>query len=263
MAYVPKYRLSMIKLSGVIITYNEEEHLRKCLSSLVDVVDEIIVVDSYSTDNTQEICKEFNVTFIQQKFLGYFEQKNFALEQASYNHVLSLDGDEALSDGLKTSILELKKDWKYAGYYCNRRNNYCGKWIRFSDWYPDKKLRLFKKDSGEWKGINPHDTFKLKSNIKSGKLKGDILHWIYRDYDEHKQKVEQFSTIGAKSYFDLKISASLFKVYFRPSWAFFKSYILRLGILDGVSGWRICKQAFIVTYLKYSKLRQHWINSRL
>jgi len=262
LAYVPKYRISMIKLSGVIITYNEEEHLRKCLSSLVDVVDEIIVVDSYSTDKTQEICKEFNVTLIQQKFLGYFEQKNFALEQASYNHVLSLDGDEALSDKLKSSILEVKKDWKYAGYYCNRRNNYCGKWIRFSDWYPDKKLRLFKKDSGEWKGINPHDTFKLKSNIKSGKLKGDILHWIYRDYDEHKQKVEQFSTIGAKSYFDLKISASLFKVYFRPSWAFFKSYILRLGILDGKYGWRICKQAFIVTYLKYSKLRQHWKNSK-
>ena len=132
------------------------------------------------------------------------------------------------------------------------------KWIRFSDWYPDKKLRLFKKDSGEWKGINPHDTYKLKPKLKSGKLKGDILHWIYRDYDEHKEKVEHFSTIGAKSYFELNISASLFKVYFRPSWAFFKAYFLRLGILDGVYGWRICKQTFITTYLKYSKLRQHW-----
>ena len=189
----------MIKLSGVIITYNEQEHLRKCLSSLVDIVDEIIVVDSYSTDKTEEICKEFNVTFVQQKFLGYFEQKNFAVTQANHDYILSLDGDEALSDRLKTSILELKKEWKHPGYYCNRRNNYCGKWIRFSDWYPDKKLRLFKKDSGEWKGINPHDTYKLKPKLKSGKLKGDILHWIYRDYDEHKEKVEHFSTIGAKS----------------------------------------------------------------
>ena len=252
----------MIKLSGVIITYNEQEHLRKCLSSLVDIVDEIIVVDSYSTDKTEEICKEFNVTFVQQKFLGYFEQKNFAVTQANHDYILSLDGDEALSDRLKTSILELKKEWKHPGYYCNRRNNYCGKWIRFSDWYPDKKLRLFKKDSGEWKGINPHDTYKLKPKLKSGKLKGDILHWIYRDYDEHKEKVEHFSTIGAKSYFDLNISAPLFKVYFRPSWAFFKAYFLRLGILDGVYGWRICKQTFITTYLKYSKLRQHWKEAR-
>jgi glycosyltransferase involved in cell wall biosynthesis len=252
----------MIKLSGVIITYNEEEHLRKCLSSMVDVVDEIIVVDSYSTDKTEEICKEFNVTFVQQKFLGYFEQKNFAVTQANHDYILSLDGDEALSDILKTSILELKKEWKHPGYYCNRRNNYCGKWIRFSDWYPDKKLRLFKKDSGEWKGINPHDTYKLKPKLKSGKLKGDILHWIYRDYNEHKEKVEHFSTIGAQSYFELNISASLFKVYFRPSWAFFKAYFLRLGILDGVYGWRICKQTFITTYLKYSKLRQHWKEAR-
>ena len=99
----------MIKLSGVIITYNEQEHLRKCLSSLVDIVDEIIVVDSYSTDKTEEICKEFNVTFVQQKFLGYFEQKNFAVTQANHDYILSLDGDEALSDRLKTSILELKK----------------------------------------------------------------------------------------------------------------------------------------------------------
>lgn len=252
----------MIKLSGVIITYNEEEHLRKCLSSMVDIVDEIIVVDSYSTDKTEEICKEFNVTFVQQKFLGYFEQKNFAVTQANHDYILSLDGDEALSDRLKTSILELKKEWKHPGYYCNRRNNYCGKWIRFSDWYPDKKLRLFKKDSGEWKGINPHDTYKLKPKLKSGKLKGDILHWIYRDYNEHKEKVEHFSTIGAQSYFELNISASLFKVYFRPSWAFFKAYFLRLGILDGVYGWRICKQTFITTYLKYSKLRQHWKEAR-
>lgn len=248
----------MIKISGVIITYNEEEHLEKCLTSLVGVVDEIIIVDSNSTDKTQEICKQFNVTFLQQEFLGYKEQKNFAVEQAKFDYILSLDGDEALSDTLKNSIQEVKKDWKYQGYYCNRKNNYCGQWIHFSDWYPDKKLRLFKKNSGEWKGINPHDSYKLKPNIKSGYLKGDLLHWIYRDYDEHKQKVELFSTIAAKSYFDLKISAPLFKVYFRPSWAFFKAYFLRLGILDGVYGWRICKQTFIVTYLKYKKLKTLW-----
>ncbi len=258
MAITQKYRIKMIKLSGVIITYNEEEHLEKCLASLVDIVDEIVVVDSYSTDTTQAICKAYDVRFIQQEFLGYKEQKNFAVEQANFDYILSLDGDEALSDTLKTSILEVKKNWQFEAYYCNRKNNYCGQWIHFSDWYPDKKLRLFKKHSGEWKGINPHDSYKLKTNAKSGKLKGDLLHWIYRDYEEHKQKVERFSTIASKAYFDLGIKASLFKLIYRPLWAFFKAYFLRFGMLDGVNGWRICKQTFIVTFLKYKKLRALW-----
>ena len=135
----------MIKLSAVIITFNEEEHLEKCLSSLQNIADEIVVVDSYSTDGTKKICKDFGVRFIEQKFLGYKEQKNFALTQAKYDYILSLDGDEALSDTLKKSILEVKNNWNKDGYYCNRLNNYCGQWIRHSDWYPDRKLRLFKK----------------------------------------------------------------------------------------------------------------------
>lgn len=244
----------MIKLSAVIITYNEEEHLEKCLFSIVDVADEIIVVDSFSTDNTPKICKQFNVKFIQQEFLGYIEQKNFALSQTKYDHVLSLDGDEALSEELKSSILQAKSNWIFDGYYCNRLNNYCGQWIKHSDWYPDKKLRLFKKGSGEWKGINPHDTFTLKKGLNAGKLKGDLLHWIYRDYAEHNLKVEQFSTIAAKSYYDLGIKSSIWKIIYRPIWAFFKAYFLRLGFLDGLNGFVICIQTYNVTFLKYIKL---------
>lgn len=248
----------MIKISAVIITYNEEEHLEKCLGSLVGIADEIVVVDSYSTDNTQAICKKYKVRLIKQEFLGYKEQKNFAITQTNYDCILSLDGDEAISERLKTSILKVKKNWRFEGYYFNRRNNYCGQWIRFSDWYPDKKLRLFKKGKGEWKGINPHDSYKLNSNLKSGYLKGDLLHWIYRDYEEHKRKVEDFSSIAAKAYFKLGIKSSVFKLTLRPTWAFFKAYFLRLGILDGINGWRICKQQFIVTYLKYYKLKGYW-----
>lgn len=246
----------MIKLSAVIITYNEEEHLEKCLSSLIDVADEIIVVDSFSTDRTPEICKQFKVKFIQQEFLGYIEQKNFAVTQASHDHILSLDGDEALSDTLKTSILQAKSNWVFDGYYCNRLNNYCGQWIKYSDWYPDKKLRLFKKGSGEWKGINPHDTYTLKHGYRAGKLKGDLLHWIFRDYTEHNLKVEQFSTISANAYFELGIKSSLWKIVYRPLWAFFKAYFLRLGFLDGLNGLIICVQAYNMTFLKYIKLRE-------
>ncbi len=248
----------MIKLSAVIITYNEEEHLEKCLSSLVDIVDEIIVVDSFSTDRTPKICKSFNVTFIQHAFEGYIEQKNYAVSQAKYNYILSLDGDEALSETLKNSILIVKTNWQHDGYYCNRSNNYCGQWIKHSDWYPDKKLRLFKKESGEWKGINPHDCYTLKKGLKAGKLKGDLLHWIYSDYSDHNQKIERFSTIASEAYFKLGKKSSIWKIIYRPSWAFFKAYFLRLGFLDGLNGWIICVQTYNVTFLKYVKLYRLW-----
>ena len=247
-----------LKLSAVIITFNEEAHLEKCLTSLENLADEILVVDSYSTDCTKLICQRFNVRFLEQKFLGYKEQKNFALEKAKYDYILSLDGDEALSETLKNSILEVKKNWIKDGYYCNRINNYCGQWIKNSDWYPDRKLRLFKKDSGQWGGLNPHDRFKLYDGKTSGQLKGDLLHWIYNSYKEHNQKIEQFSSIAADAYYKAGIKSSMFKILWRPSWAFFKAYFLRLGFLDGLNGWVICVQTYNLTFLKYIKLRALW-----
>jgi len=248
----------MVQISGVIITYNEEEHIEKCLMSLTDVVDEILIVDSFSTDKTQEICEQFNVRFIQHKFEGYIEQKNYALSLATHDYILSLDGDEALSDTLKESILKVKQNWEHDGYYSNRMNNYCGQWIKHSDWYPDRKLRLFKKGSGEWKGINPHDSYTLKTDKIKGNLNGDLLHWIYKDYKEHNIKVDKFSTIAAESYYKLGKKSSILKIIYRPIWAFFKAYFFRLGFLDGLNGFIICVQTYNVTFLKYIKLYQLW-----
>ena len=244
----------MVKVSAVIITFNEEKHLEKCLSSLIGVADEIVVVDSFSTDNTETICKKYNVNFIQQKFLGYIEQKNFAIAQAKYEYIVSLDGDEALSDQLKTSILNLKNNWVKDGYYCKRLNNYCGQWIKHSDWYPNKKLRCFKKNTGSWQGINPHDSFKLHNKASSGNLKGDILHWVHDDYDSHIKKLSNFSNIAAAAYYKKGERSSLLKIVFRPTWAFFKAYFLRLGFLDGLNGFIICVQTFNITFFKYIKL---------
>jgi glycosyltransferase involved in cell wall biosynthesis len=244
----------MIKLSAVIITFNEDEHLEKCLRSIEGIADEIIVVDSYSTDRTKEICSQFKVSFVEQKFLGYKEQKNFAVAQASNAYILSLDGDEALSKELQKSVLELKENWKLDGYYCNRKNNYCGQWIHHSNWYPDKKLRLFKKGKGEWKGINPHDCYSTYNPNSIGEVRGDILHWVFRDYAEHLQKIDRFSSIAAQAYFDLGIKSTIGKIVFRPTWAFLKSYILRLGFLDGLNGFIICVQTFNMTLMKYVKL---------
>lgn len=244
----------MIKLSAVIITFNEEEHLEKCLASLQEIADEIVVVDSFSTDNTKAICEKYKVRFIEQQFLGYLEQKNFAVSQASHDYILSLDGDEALSEELQKSVEALKNNWEHDGYYCHRKNNYAGYWVKHSNWYPDKKLRLFIKGKGEWKGINPHDSYCVYNPKSVGKVKGDILHWIYRDFTEHNQKVDRFSTISANAYYKLGKKSSVWKIVFRPTWAFFKAYFLRLGFLDGLYGLVICIQTFQVTFLKYVKL---------
>lgn len=247
----------MLKLSGVIITYNEERNIEKCLDSLVDVVDEIIVVDSFSTDRTKAICESYNVNFIEQEFLGYVDQKNFALEQTTYDHVVSLDGDEALSEPLQQSIIDLKNNWQYDGYYANRFNNFCGQWIKYSDWYPNKKLRVFDKTKANWQGHKIHETVKLHDpNSKVGYLKGDILHYTYQTYEEMDRKTDYFSTISAQSYYELGKKASVFQLIFNPAWAFFKAFILRLGFLDGTNGFRICYQTGKITYLKYAKLRR-------
>ncbi len=246
----------MIRLSGVVITFNEERYIEKCLESLVNVVDEIVVVDSYSTDNTKAICQRFNVNFIEQDFLGYIEQKNFALSKASNDYIVSLDGDESLSEELQQSILELKKKWTYNGYICNRFNNFCGQWIKHSDWYPNKKLRVFDRRKATWRGINPHDQIVLKDNAKAGSLKGDILHKTYQSYSEFNLKMEKFSSISAEAYFKLGKKAPIWKIFWNPSWAFFKAYFLRLGFLDGFNGFMICYQTGHLTFLKYSKLRE-------
>lgn len=247
----------MIKLSGVIITFNEERNIEKCLQSLVNVVDEIVVVDSFSNDNTKAICLKYNVKFVEQKFLGYIEQKNFALTQASNDYIVSLDGDEALSETLQKSILELKNNWTLNGYYSNRFNNFCGQWIKHSDWYPNKKLRVFDRRKAEWKGINPHDNVVMhNANEKTGYLKGDILHWTYQTYSEFNLKTEHFSSISAKAYLDLGKKSSILKILFNPTWAFFKAYFLRLGFLDGLNGFVICVQTANITFLKYTKLRE-------
>lgn len=253
----------MIKLSGVIITFNEERKIEECLQSLSNVVDEIVVVDSFSTDNTKAICEKFNVRFIEQKFLGYIEQKNFAIAQAKHDYIVSLDGDEALSDKLQQSILDVKSNWKYDGYYSNRLNCFCGQWIKYTTWYPDKKLRVFDRRKAKWSGINPHDRIALTDkNNKTGFLKGDILHWNYDTYSEYNKKVELFTSISAEAYYKLGKKAPLYKILFNPTWAFFQSYFLKLGFLDGFNGFFISVQTANTRFLKYSKLRNLYKQNR-
>lgn len=245
----------MEKLSAVIITYNEERNIERCIKSLLNVSQEIIVVDSGSKDKTVQIAESLGAKVIDNEFKGHIEQKNFALDQASNNWVISLDADEELSLKLTESIKKIMASQPKVGYTMNRLNNYCGSWIKHGSWYPDVKLRLFDKTKVRWGGVNPHDKAIPLINEKVQHIKGDLLHYSYNTISEHTAKLDYFSSIAANAYFKDGRKASFFHLRIRPPYAFFRDYVLRLGFLDGYAGWVIAKFSAYYTFLKYVKLK--------
>jgi glycosyltransferase involved in cell wall biosynthesis len=246
----------MIPISVVIITFNEEKNIGRCLESVRDIADDIVVLDSFSTDKTEEICKQYGARFFQHRFDGHIEQKNRAITYATFPHILSLDADEALSPQLKNSILVVKEKWQADGYYFNRLTNYCGHWIRHCGWYPDRKLRLWDSRKGKWGGLNPHDKFILEPNSTQMFLHGDLLHYSYLSITGHAKQADNFTNITAKTSFESGKRSSLFKIWFFPKWKFFRDYVLKQGFRDGYYGYVVCKISAHATFLKYVKLRQ-------
>jgi glycosyltransferase involved in cell wall biosynthesis len=248
--------LIMIKLSVVIITYNEDRNIDRCLKSVMDIADEIVVVDSHSTDNTKQICKKYGVRFFEHKFEGYIRQKNYAADQATFPHQLSLDADEALSDELKNEIKMIKANWNCDGYRMNRLANYCGKWIRHCGWYPDTKLRLYDSTKGRWQGVYIHEKFEMIPGSTVGFLHGDILHYTYYTVDEHLRQADKFSTLAARELRTLGKPVYFFMVISNPVAKFIRNYLFHLGFLDGYYGFRICWISAGETFKKYSKALQ-------
>lgn len=250
----------MKKISATIITLNEEDKIRQCLESLQDVADEIVVVDSLSTDNTKSICEEFGVRFIEQKWLGYSEQKNLANNIASHDWILSIDADEELSDELKKSILRIKNEERETKneelvYSFNRLNNYCGKWIHHSGFYPDKKIRIWNRKVGKWEGI-VHEVIKFSTKVKEVHLKGDLLHYSYSKPEDFERQVFKFAEMRAQHYFDKgKKNAGLLSVV-SPIFFFIKHYLIRLGFLDGKEGFVMCWVSAKATRHKYKTLKK-------
>ncbi|KXB08905.1 glycosyl transferase [candidate division MSBL1 archaeon SCGC-AAA382M17] len=253
----------MPPFSLVIITYNEERNIARCIESVGDLADEVVVVDSFSTDKTEEICKQYNVKFLQHPFEGHIQQKNYAITKAKHSHVLSLDADEALSDELRNSIRKVKQDWKCDGYYFNRLTNYCGKWIKYSGWYPDRKLRLFDSKKGRWTGLNPHDRYELDKESILGYLKGDLLHYCFNNLKQHVDQTNKFSEEGARALFDKGRKSSTLKIILKSATKFFRNYFLKLGFLDGYYGYIICKMSAFSTFLKYAKIKELQKKERL
>ncbi len=246
----------MIKLTVAIITYNEEKNIGRCISSVQSIADEILVVDSFSTDKTEEICNEFGVRFIKNAFKGHIEQKNIALELSTHEHVLSLDADEALSPILLEEIKKIKENFEAEGYRFNRLTNYCGHWVRHCGWYPDTKLRLVKKSRAMWKGVNPHDILQMNTDEDQvGFLEGDLLHYSYETITSHVNQTDKFTTIAAKAAFSNGKRSSIFKIISRPILKFLRDYFFKRGFLDGRYGLIICFINALSALLKYSKLK--------
>ncbi len=245
----------MHPISVVIITYNEERNIGRCLDSVQGLADEIVVVDSFSTDATEVICKQYGVRFVQQAFLGYVQQKKMATTQATYSFILSLDADEALSLELYAAIAAVKKTgFTKDVYLMNRCTNFGGRWIKHGTWYPDKKLRLFNREKAAWAGTNPHDKITINSNSSVGKLNGNILHYSYNTIEELVTQANKFTTIQALAMHNAGKKTSVMKIIINPWWAFINGYIFKLGFLDGRDGYLIASTVAYQTMLKYSKL---------
>lgn len=244
-----------VKLSVVIITFNEEINIERCINSVKSIADEILVVDSFSTDKTKEICLKHKTNFIEHAFDGHIEQKNWAITHAKYPHIFSLDADEAITPNLAKEIVTIKNNWTHDGYSFNRLTNYCGKWIKHCGWYPDVKLRLWDSRLGEWKGENPHDRYELTTS-KIKHINKDILHYSYYSIADHLAQVNYFTDIAAKAAVKKGKKSSLFNIIVNPFIKFYRDYIFKLGILDGYYGLVISLISSHATFLKYAKIKQ-------
>jgi glycosyltransferase involved in cell wall biosynthesis len=241
-------------LSAVIITFNEERNIERCLRSLEGVADEIIVIDSFSTDQTEAICAKYSVTFIQHAFAGHIEQKNFAIDAARNSWILSLDADEALTPELRNSISEIKQNPRFLGYKFNRLTNYCGKWVRYCGWYPDTKVRLVHRDHARWQGTNPHDRLDMLQNEEIAHLSGDLLHYSYYTTADHLKQIEYFGKIASSALYAKGGRSNWLKIGIKTSAQFFKSFLLKRGFLDGRTGFTISRLSAYATYRKYKLL---------
>ncbi len=244
----------MKKLSVVIIAFNEEENIGRCIDSVLGVGDEIVVVDSFSTDKTLAIAAARGAHVLQHKFEGHIQQKNFAKEQATGNWILSLDADEALSPELQSAIVAWKsKSLSDANCFkINRLNFYCGQPVKNCGWYPDSKIRLWAKGSGEWQGVNPHDKFTPNNPREAVTLiAGDILHNTYPTKASFLAQREKFAAISAQHLKQQPLLFLLFKMLFSPPVKFIRTYLIELGFTEGATGLFICYHLSREVFLKY------------
>jgi glycosyltransferase involved in cell wall biosynthesis len=242
-------------LSACIVAMNEEDRIGDCLASL-SFCDEVLVIDSHSTDRTREVATQAGARVIERDWPGMVEQKNFALEAASHDWVLCLDADERLSADLIAEIVELKERGfpAAAGWSFPRLSNYLGTWIRAGTWYPDRQLRLFDRHRGRWTGADPHGHVELGVGDGHARLRGDLLHYPYRSFEEHLRTIDRYTTIMAAGMHARGRRATLVDITLRPAGRFVRFYFLGRGFLLGWKGLLLAYLAAHYGRMKYAKL---------
>ncbi len=244
----------MQKISAVVITFNEEKKIAACLASLQGVADEIVVMDSFSTDNTESICRQFGAKFYQQAWAGYGQQKNDAAAKASNDYILSLDADEALSAQLQQTLLGLKKSGFSGVYRVNRLNNFYGYNLHHGNAYPDATCRLYNRRQVKWSLRKVHEVLDIPASVTVKQLKGDILHKSKDSLHDHVQGINTYSTLSAAVYFEEGRKNARLKMLVSPAFTFISAYFFKLGFLDGYPGFVMAKINAQEVFLKYSKL---------
>jgi glycosyltransferase involved in cell wall biosynthesis len=242
-----------MKISATIITHNEERNLPRAIESL-RCADEILVVDSGSSDRTMEIAEKLGAKIIDSPWPGYAKQKNLAAERAENDWILSLDADESLSEALEAEIWRLKKNGpQFDAYTMPRQARYLGRWIKHSGWYPDRKIRLYHRAKATWVGDFVHESVEVKGTL--GHLDGNLLHFTCDSLSEHLKTMDRYTTLAAEQLVESGLKVTWGRLIFEPPWTFLNTYVLKAGFLDGVEGLAIANMAALYNFLKYAKAR--------
>lgn len=240
-----------MNISTVIISYNEASNIVRCIESAWKVSTEVILVDSFSTDNTKKLASELNARVLERPFDDYIQQKNYGNAHASGDYILSLDADEWLSDKLIQEIKQITPSEKNRVYSFPRKNFYVGKFLEHGVYYPDRKIRLWKKDNAYWSGTIPHETLTIVENSEEVKLKHDLMHYAYTSVKQHYTKSLKYASLASFRLSKKSSIALLFKLLFSPSIRFFKDIFLKMGVLDGWRGVVVAAVASVETTMKY------------
>jgi len=245
-----------MSISVVIITKNEAHIIGTTLQSLQGITDDIVIVDSGSTDTTLAIAQQFGAKIIETTWEGYGQNKNKGIAAAKYNWILNLDADEAIDDTLKSAIINLDFNNENAVYNFKFKNYFCNKWIRFGEWSGDKHIRLFNRNKIQWNTAAVHEGLTLQNTNTVILLPGNVLHYTTQHIDEYIDKTIEYAKLNAKKYHQQGKQAGFFKLYIAPGLTFIQHYILQLGFLDGREGFMIAKTTAWYTFLKYSFLKE-------
>ncbi len=249
-----------MNISVVIITKNEAHIIGHTLQSLQPLIDDVVMVDSGSTDQTLEIGRRFGATIIEMGWEGYGINKNRGIAAAKHDWILSLDADEAIDEELKQSLGQLSLQKENEVFNIRFRNFFCGKRIRFGEWGFDKHIRLFNRRTVQWNNVAVHENLIFPPDVTVTQLKGHILHYTVQDRQEYAGKMTVYARMNAQKYFEAGKKAGFFKRYLSPVFAFLQHYIFRLGFLDGKEGFIIAKTTSAYTYRKYQYLE--WLNQQ-